>query len=279
MLTDSHAHLNFSAFNNDLGEVIGRCQEQQVRVINIGTQLATSQKAIKIAQNHDGFFASVGIHPIHIGQQELDAQETAEHQSFGESNIEQSLTDLGELSRQDRVVAIGETGLDYSRLLAGDQQTIELQKQYFYRQVKLAQERLLPLVIHCRGNKDNPVSAYEEVLSMIGDKGLRGVIHCFGADLAVAKKFMELGFYIGFTGIVTFKKKAEELQEVVRQIPLDKILIETDAPYLAPEPYRGQRNEPVYVRWTAKKIAELKKVSEDEAVEATSVNATKLFGL
>ncbi|MFA5047809.1 MAG: TatD family hydrolase [Patescibacteria group bacterium] len=279
MLTDSHAHLNFSSFGDDLDEIISRCQKKPMRVINIGTQLATSQKAIEIAQNHDGFFASVGIHPIHTGEQELDEQETKEHQKFDEKNIEQALSALDKLAEQKKVVAIGETGLDYSRLPEDAKRLLELQKQYFSGQVEIAQNKSLPIILHCRGERSKPLVAYEEILELINGKNLRGVVHCFGANLALAQEFITRGFYIGFTGIITFKKKAEGLQEVARQIPLEKILIETDAPYLAPEPHRGQRNEPIYVEWTAKKIAELKSIDVEKVIETTAKNAAELFGL
>ncbi|MBI5765991.1 TatD family hydrolase [Candidatus Falkowbacteria bacterium] len=287
MLTDSHAHLNFRAFDNDRDEVIARCQKREMAVINVGTQLATSQKAIAIAQDFSAvggnFFATVAIHPIYVGKYQCDPRESKEHELFEKMNLPEIFEEISKLANESGVVAIGETGFDYFRLARDIEKNKLLQKEYFLKHLDLAQKNNLPVILHCRGNQENPHDAYLDVLDIIKEKfkacpaNAGGVIHCFGADLEIANKFIGFGFYIGLTGIITFAKKAEEIQEVARLLPLDKILIETDSPYLAPEPYRGKRNEPIYVEYVAQKIAELKHLSLEEVVAATAKNAEKLF--
>ncbi|MFA4871858.1 MAG: TatD family hydrolase [Patescibacteria group bacterium] len=281
MLTDSHAHLNFMAFDDDRDEVIARCQKKGMNVINVGTQLATSLKAINIAQDfsaHGGnFFATVAIHPIHVGKYQRDPQESKEHELFATISLPEMFEKISVLVENKEVIAIGETGLDYFRVEGDASETKAIQKEYFLKHLDLAQKNNLPVILHCRGSKENPHDGYLDVLDIIKNKDLRGVIHCFGADLEIANKFIGLGFYVGLTGIITFAKKVEEIQEVARLLPLDKILIETDSPYLAPEPYRGKRNEPIYVEYVAQKIAALKRLSLAEVIEATGNNAKNLF--
>lgn len=284
MLVDSHAHLNFQAFNQDLAEVVSRCQQKDMAVINIGSQSETSQRAIAIAQ--DGsyqqarFFAAVGIHPIHLGGSELDLLETKEAESRHSKSAAEMFEDISKLVDKPKVVAIGETGLDYFRLADDDQKTKDIQREYFVRQIELAKKNDLPLVLHCRGSKDDPFTAYDELLEILTDyPDVGGVIHCFGADSAMAKRFIDRGFYIGFTGIITFGKKSKDLRQVAVNAPLEKILIETDCPYLAPEPYRGKRNEPIYVEQVAEEVAKLKDVSVDEVIAVTGENAKRLFNL
>ena len=286
-LTDSHAHLNFSAFNDDRDEVIKRCEQKQMKVINVGSQLATSVSAVELAQKHNNMFAAISIHPIHIGQYDKDPLESGDHKEFERIDIEGVFTKIVHLADEEKVVAIGETGLDYFRIQGDVGETKKLQRQYFERFLDLAEEKNLPVILHCRdantpsqpppyqGRGDR--SAYEEMLEILTGRKLRGVIHCFGSTPEIAKKFVDLGYLIGFTGIITFGKKTEKVQEAVKQTPMNKILIETDCPYLAPEPYRGKRNEPIYVEFIAKKVAELKGLSVNEVVEATGKNAEKLF--
>jgi TatD DNase family protein len=184
-------------------------------------------------------------------------------------------------------VAIGEIGLDYYHI--PKEMAIEdvkkIQKENLIKQINFAAKNNLPVILHCRGEASNPLGAYHELLEIIKlqitNYKLRvtGVLHCYGADLATAQEFIQLGFYLGFTGIVTFGKNAEDLRQVVKQLPLDKILIETDCPYLAPAPHRGERNEPAFVEFTAVKIAELKNLSLTEFSDATVKNTKKLFGI
>jgi TatD DNase family protein len=277
MLIDSHAHLSFSAFNDDREEVIKRCEQKQMKVINIGSQLPTSVGAIKIAQENDSMSAVIGIHPIHIGDCEKDPLEAKEHK---EIDLENDFKEIVKLVDDDQVVGVGETGLDYFRLEEGDiEETKKLQKEYFIKHLDLAQEKNLPVVLHCRGDKESPDSAYLEMLDILKGRKLTGVIHCFGSTLDIANKFIDLGFYIGITGIVTFGKKAAELERVATNIPLEKLLVETDCPYLTPDPHRGERNEPIHVELVASHIAKLRVVTVEEVINQTGKNAIMLFNL
>jgi TatD DNase family protein len=269
-MVDTHAHLNFEAFNKDYAQVIERSLASGVKtIINVGSKLATSQKAVKISGEYKkGIYAAVGLHPIHVTDEEFKVKE------------------FGQLAKNPKVVAIGETGLDYYHY----QQSKDLQKEIFIKHLQLAKGINLPVILHCRGSKENPKDAYLEMLEIIKDKNFSGVIHCFSADWPIAQKFLQLGLYIGFTGPITFKNATPELLEVVKKAPIDKILTETDCPFLAPEPFRGQRNEPAYVEYITRKIVEIRNLSFDPSPLAkgegfekidkiTTANAKKLFCL
>lgn len=280
MLTDSHAHLNFSAYDKDLKDVIKRCNQNEMIVINVGSQLDTSKKACQLAKEHNNFFASVGVHPIHLGNSKLDQLEAKEHKHFLDMSADQTLDELDDLAKNEKVVAIGETGLDYYHLLDKEiKKTKKLQMEYFVRHIELSQKNNLPLVLHCRGAKEDPFVAYFLMYDILKTQNGRGVLHCFGGNYDIAKKFIDMGYYIGFTGVITFKKGNEELQSVVKKIPMDRILIETDCPYITPEPLRGQRNEPANVKFIAAKVAELKGLTVEEVIEATYRNSRELFNL
>lgn len=254
MLIDSHCHLDSEKFELDLEQVIQRAQENGVlQFVTIGTDFQSSQQAVTLSKRFPGIYASVGVHPHKV--KNLDSE------TFLEGS---RLTD------HPNVVAIGETGLDYFYKHSSPEQQIH----WFREQIRLARTRRLPLVIHSRDAKEETLLILEEEKAF----EVGGVLHCFTGDQEMAKRGMELGFYISFSGIVTFSK-ATEVQEVARKTPMDKILIETDCPFLAPVPFRGKRNEPVYVRSVAKKIAELKEMTLEEISMATSNNAQKLFGI
>lgn len=265
MLTDSHAHLDFAAYQEDRKEVIQRCQAKGMRVINVGSQLATSALAVKLAQDYEWMYAAIGQHPIHAFDEEFN------------SLAYQELID-----NNKRVVAIGECGYDYFYIKEEGKTLAELkdkQTELFIKQIKLAKANNLPLMIHGRNGKDGE-NAYVDILATLKEYNChRGQVHCFGGSWEEAQAFIKQGFYIGITGIVTFEKKAEELQSIAKQVPLDRLLIETDSPYLTPVPHRGQRNEPVFVEWVARRIATLRGISYDEVVVATSANAAKLYNL
>lgn len=269
MLVDSHAHLNFQAYKDDLSEVIGRCRQEKMRVINIGAAYDSSLKAVNLALAESSFYSAIGLHPIHVYDEE-----------FNEENFQDLI-----VSSKGRVVAMGETGFDYYHLqesLDKGAKNIEeiknKQEKVFRAHIKLAKANNLALVVHGR-NGQNDTTAYEDIYRVLKDEGInRAVVHCYGGNLVEAKRFVELGFYLGFTGIVTFDKTGV-LAEIIKWIPEDRILIETDAPYLAPAPYRGKRNEPAYVRYVAEKIAEIKGKSAEEIIEITGKNAVKLFDL
>jgi len=266
MLIDSHSHLNFEDFKDDWQEVIANCQKEKVLMINVGSQLATSRRAIEIAEKFEsGVYAAIGLHPIHVSGSDFHPE------AFNVDNYR----DLIRSSK--KVVAIGETGLDFFH----SDKNIDNQKKAFIKHLKLAQEFSLPVILHARNSKDGQFDAYEEILSEIErsrDREIRGVIHCFGGTTKQAKAFLELGFFIGFTGIVTFDKTGQ-LEEVIKVLPLEAILIETDCPYLAPEPKRGERNRPEYVRLVAEKIAKIRGLSYNEIEKQTVKNAINLFNL
>lgn len=249
-MIDTHAHLQNPAFEPDQDAAIQRALTAGIHyIITVGYDYISSQAAVTLAQRQASLFAAVGIHPH-------DA-------STWQENTSQLLIDL---SRQKKVVAIGEIGLDYYR----DLSPREIQKKVFAAQLELASKAALPVIIHSR-------DAGEEALGFVKDfPGLTGVIHCFSGTFCEARKFIELGWYLGITGAVTFPK-ATVLKEVVREIPLEWLLLETDAPYLAPQPHRGQRNEPSYLGYMAAAIAGLKNIEISVVAQQTTANARKLF--
>ncbi len=270
MYFDTHTHVNFSAFKDDADATIKRALDNDTWMINVGTQIDTSKSAVDLAQKYpQGVFAAIGLHPVHTYQQMLDEEES-HFQSRAEEFNEDQYTVLLD-SKQ--VVAIGECGLDYFRIpeASNKEQVISKQKTAFIAQINFAKKHNLALIVHCR-------DAYEDVLKVLKENydGGRCVIHSFTDTWDTAKKFLDLGFYIALNGILIFDKTGK-LAEVVEKTPFDKLLIETDAPYLTPPPYRGKRNEPAYVRYVAAKIAEIRKMDLEEVGERTFENACRLF--
>jgi len=252
MLVDTHAHLDSADFKHDLQEVISRSSAAGVHaIVTVGSDLESSRQAVALAQQHPCIYAAVGIHPHEAAQVGPDG-----------------LTELVRLSEHRAVVAIGEIGLDFYRHLS----PADKQREVFVAQLELAQRINKPVIIHDR-------QAHTETMSILREKAqnLRGVLHCFSGDRDMATQAMQMGFYISFAGPVTFLN-ARRLQELVRELPLDHMLIETDCPYLAPHPHRGQRNEPAYVRLVAAKIAPLKAIPLERVAEVTTANAKQLFG-
>jgi len=267
-LVDTHCHLYFDSFDADRSEVIQRARQNGVeRILNIGIDIPSSKAAIQLAQSATEIFAAIGIHP-----NESDRWD------------ESSYAELLSMSKSAKVVAIGEIGLDYYRKYT----LPDLQKSVFQEQLALAKSCGLPVVIHTRNASDEDQSATEDALQLLVEwqKDLAftnpplseypGVLHSFSGSLSHAILAIDHHFMIGITGPITFEK-AEGLRNVVKNIPLESILIETDAPFLTPHPYRGKRNEPAYVRFVAEKIAEVKQKSLDSALEITGSNAEKLF--
>jgi TatD DNase family protein len=254
-MIDTHAHLDEEAFDVDRNDVVARAQSAGVAaIITIGTTAATSRRAVEIAAQFPTVFAAVGIQPNYVSQALAEDWETIE-----------------QLARQPRVVAIGETGLDRY----WDYAPFDVQVDYFQRHLGLARETGLPFVVHCREAETEVV----EQLQLAADVApLRGVMHSFSGSLETARACLELGMYISFAGMVTFKK-SQALRDVVREIPRERILVETDSPYLAPQPMRGKRNEPAFVVETARVLAELAGLSEAEFARQTTDNALRLFGL
>jgi len=254
MLIDTHAHLDFPELANDLSSVLERAgRSNVVQIITVGISLERSRAAMTLAQSYEGIYAAVGIHPH--GARDLN-----------ESDCEI----LREFGQQKKVVAIGEIGLDYYR----DRQPRHVQKKCMAQQIEIACELKLPAVFHVR----EAYSDFLEIVAGYRDSMNGGVMHCFSGDWQVAEKCLDMGFYLSIPGTVTFPK-AQLQQEVARRAPLDRLLVETDAPFLAPVPYRGKVNEPSYVIHTAQKIADLRGCDGEEFCRQSSFNARKVFSL
>ncbi|MBY0093411.1 TatD family hydrolase [Priestia aryabhattai] len=254
MLFDTHVHLNAEQYEDDLQEVINRALEKGVQnMVVVGFDEPTIKKAIQIAETYDFIYASVGWHPVDA----IDM--TDEHLAW-----------IEELAQHPKVVGLGEMGLDYH----WDKSPKEVQKDVFRRQIRLARKVNLPIIIHNRDATEDVVTILkEEHVEEVG-----GIMHCFTGSIEVAKQCMDMNMYISFGGPVTFKN-AKKPKEVATELPLDKLLIETDCPYLTPHPFRGKRNEPGYVSYVAEQIAELKGITYEELADITTANAKKLFGI
>ena len=262
MLIDTHAHLNFEAYDQDRGDVIKRCLDYSMTVINIGSQYNTSQEAVKLSKNKN-FYNAVGLHPIHVFDEE-----------FNISRFQKLIN--------KKTVAIGETGFDYFHIKETEKplfEVVEKQRKVFEKHIQLAKDNDLPLVCHGRNSKDDFAlqTVYFDILKTLEHNNYtKGVVHCFGGTIHEAQSIINAGMYLGFTGIITFPK-TDELTYVIKEIPLDKILIETDSPYLSPQIHRGKRNEPVYVQEVAQKIAEIKNIKVEEVIERVWENSKRLF--
>lgn len=273
MLIDTHAHLNFEAYNGDWKEVVKRALDKDIWMINVGSNLETSQKAVEIAETFPhGVYAAVGLHPIHALDEKFD------------------IAEYEKLATHPKVVAIGEVGLDYFRLptsirpeQAGEMITgrqiktpndiKSLQKEIFEQFFKISTKLKLPLIIHCREAHHDLIKILENFNKPRGTDA-KGVMHCFSGSWDDALHYLNLNFLISFTGVITF---AHYEGEVLKKVPLNKIMVETDCPYLTPEPYRGQRNEPTYVEFVAREIARVKEIRYEDVIEQTTNNALCLF--
>jgi TatD DNase family protein len=254
MLFDTHAHLNDEQYNEDLEEVVERAKKEGVsNMVVVGFDRPTIKKAMELAERFEFIYASVGWHPV-------DAIDMTE----------EDLLWIEELAAHPKVVAIGEMGLDYH----WDKSPKDIQKEVFRKQIRLAKKVKLPIVIHNREATADIV----EILKEEKAEEVGGIMHCFSGSPEVAKECVKMNFYISLGGPVTFKN-AKKPKEVAEEIPMDKLLIETDCPYLAPHPYRGKRNEPGYVKLVAEKIAEIKGLTIEEVAEITTRNAKKLFAI
>jgi TatD DNase family protein len=306
MLIDTHAHLNFEAFNNDWKEVAKRALDAGIWIINVGSNLETSKRAVEIAENfEEGVYAAVGLHPIHVLDENFD------------------IAEYEKLATHPKVVAFGEVGLDYYHLpttIKPEQFSISgravkpgaesgreiktpddiknLQKEVLKEFINLSQKMRLPLILHCRDGvvskkeireqifagpdrQQRGLGAHRELLDILYEFDTkskkfdtRGVVHCFSGDWEQALRYFNLDFLISFTGIITF---AHYEGHILKKAPLNKIMVETDCPYLAPEPMRGRRNEPIYVEYVAREIASVKELSYEEVVKQTTENALCLF--
>jgi TatD DNase family protein len=256
MYVDSHCHLSFPELKEKLPEIRAAMAQAQVdRALCICTTLEEFDEVHALALAYDNFWASAGVHPDNEGVREP------------------SLADLLALAQKPRVVALGETGLDYYRLNGRDVAEMEWQRERFRVHIRASRETGLPLVIHTRSASDDTLAILREEG---GPRGVTGVFHCFTETLDVARAALDLGFHISFSGILTFKNAAD-LREVARFVPIDRCLIETDSPYLAPVPYRGKTNNPSYVPFVARQVAELKGLTPEVVGEHTSRNFERLF--
>jgi TatD DNase family protein len=275
---DIHSHVNFKAFKEDGDAVIKRALENDTWVINVGSQFSTSRRAVEIANKYsEGVYAIVGLHPIHLDEAYHDEEEV-DGEGFRTRVEEFNKEAFGELLKDPKVVAIGECGLDYYHL---KEDSIEKQKKTFIEQIELAKETSKPLMVHCRdGQKSGVGRAFDDLLEVLKESRLSipFVSHSFVRDLKLAEELLKLGSYFSFNGIITFPK-TDDYVEVIKFLPLDRILSETDSPYLTPVPHRGQRNEPVYVKEIVRKIAEIKNLPEEEVAKAIMANARKVFGI
>ncbi|MCR4929448.1 MAG: TatD family hydrolase [Lachnospiraceae bacterium] len=254
MIFDTHAHYDDEAFNEDREKLIDEISRSKIRkIVNVGANLATSQNSVDLSKKYDFFYAAVGVHPD-------DAAEVTE----------EGIERLRELAKGKKVVAVGEIGLDYY----WNKENSDLQKAAFKRQIELARELSLPIIVHSRDAAADTMDILHET-----DAGkLGGVIHCFSYSPEIALESVKMGFYIGIGGVVTFKN-AKKIKESVEAIPLEKIVLETDCPYLAPDPFRGKRNSSLYLEYVVKEIARLKGIDENTVMEQTFKNALNMYNI
>ncbi|MEK7630380.1 MAG: TatD family hydrolase [Patescibacteria group bacterium] len=284
---DAHTHVNLAAFREDYKETITRAFSHGVGMVNVGTQKDTSLRAVEIAREFPGsVYAAIGLHPVHVSKSFHDESE------LGLGEAAKAFTSRGEnfdydfykkLASDPKVVAIGECGLDYFRVESSKLEVVrDKQKETFLKQIELSHEVKKPLMIHCRNAPSaNSGQAFADLISTLSVMSHKllvnpGIIHFFSGTKEEAEKLVNLGFSFTFGGVITF---ARDYDEVIKTIPLDRILSETDAPYVTPEPYRGKRNEPSYVVEVVKKLAEIKGISVDEMADSILANAKKIFSI
>lgn len=253
MLIDTHTHLNLKSFDNDRLEVVQRAREADVEIVlDVGTDLKTSRKAVQNSQQIKGVYAAVGIHPhdsAKVGKQDI--------------------AEIRKLLDHPKVVGLGEIGLDYHYQFS----PADIQQEMFSMQLRLAQEKNMPVIVHMREAMQNGL----KIIDRSGKAPWKGVFHCYGGTVEDVQSIIERGFYISFTGVVTFHNFRDI--EKVRAVPLDRLLLETDTPYMTPVPHRGKRNEPGFLIHTARVLADIYKIEYEELAEVTTSNARMLFGL
>lgn len=280
-LIDTHAHVNFNTYKDDGPEVIKRTLKENIWLINVGAQYSTSRRAIQYAEKYkEGVYAAVGLHPSHVHQDNLKQDKGAQEEvrELEEFDSEK----YKELLENSKVVAMGEIGLEYGDEIS--QEAKDKQREVLLEQLDLAQQLAKPVIFHC-------CKAYDDLIELLtqfqagcascpfacpgaGSSQIKGVFHCFMGRWSQAEKLMEMGFYFGFNGLITY---ARDYDKVIEKLPLEKILLETDSPYLTPVPHRNKRNEPLYIKYVAEKIAEIKKIKLEQVAQQTTKNARKLF--
>lgn len=251
---ETHAHYEDVKFDSDREELLALLPKQNIEyVINVGSNLETTRKSIELAKQYDFIYAAVGVHPSDIAE-------------LNESTFEE----LKEVADYEKTVAIGEIGLDYY----WDKDTLvqEKQREWFKCQMLLAKEKNLPVIIHSRDAAEDTMKVMKEVKA----EEIPGVIHCYSYSLEMARQFIKMGYYIGIGGVLTFKN-AKKLKEVAAEIPLERILLETDCPYMAPEPHRGERNSSLYIPHVIEKLEEIRNITKEEIIAITNENARRLF--
>ncbi|QPC80879.1 TatD family hydrolase [Phototrophicus methaneseepsis] len=259
-MIDTHCHLNFESYDTDRDEILARAQEAGVdRIIIPSIETTTCQDVLNLAHAHEGIYAAVGVHP----------NDTA---NFNEATLQA----VDDFSHQAKVVAIGEIGLDYH----WDDSPKDRQHAALEAQLTLAAQRELPVIIHNRESSEDIMDVLEAWIPMLPAslQARPGVLHSFSAPPEIADRALEAGFYLGFTGPITFKK-ADELRSIAARVPLDRILVETDGPFLTPHPYRGKRNEPSYIPYMVERLASLHRITTEEMASITTENAERLFNL
>ncbi|HOX10676.1 MAG TPA: TatD family hydrolase [Candidatus Moranbacteria bacterium] len=297
MFFDSHAHVNFSAFKEDGEEVLKKCLAEGVFVVNVGSQYSTSQRAVEYAHKFEtGIFAAIGIHPVHLKAGAFKYNDPGELDEVPASTRGDRLSTRGgeiktkgeefeyekylELARDEKVVAIGEVGLDYHHFDEGDniEELKKQQKEVLIKFIKMANEVNKPIVLHCWGVKSRKelvhtrTDAYDDLLEILQKYSVarKGIVHSFVGSHKTANKFIEMGYKIGINGIITY---SESYDRLIKEIDLANIVIETDCPYLTPVPHKGERNEPIFVKLVAEKIATVKNIPLAEVAEKTTQNA------
>jgi len=255
-LIDTHAHLQFQAYDEDREEVVERNSKELEAIINVGANLDSSEKAIELSSKVKNFYASAGVHPHHVDQW-----------------TNETYSQLEKLVKNEKVVAVGEIGLDQHSYQGYPQPNLKAQSKILHEQIRLATENKKPILFHCR-------DAYNELYNELKDyKGrIHGLVHCYMGSLDQAKKFLDLGLYISFSGNITYKGN-DYIRDSAKYVPADRILVETDSPYLPPEPHRGERNEPHYVKIVAETIASLQEIGFEKVAEETKSNTQKLLNL
>ena len=252
MIIDTHAHYDDEDFDTDREQLLrGMIKQGISQIVNIGANMSSSEKSIALSEKYHFIYATIGVHPSDVG-----------------TMTDKDLDRLRELSRHDKVVAIGEIGLDYHYPTPDK----ELQKKWFRAQLALAAELKLPVCIHSREAAQDTF----DILQEQNAQDIGGVIHCFSYGWDMAQKFLDLGFYLGIGGVITFKN-SKKLKEVVEKMPIERLVLETDAPYLAPEPFRGKRNESSYLKYVIDEITNLRRFSREEIILITDVNAQELY--
>lgn len=274
-LIDAHTHIQFAAYKDDRDKVIKRSLEAGVWLVNVGTQKDTSAEAVALAEKYNkGVYATVGLHPIHTDKSFHDEAELGLDQSFTSRGDVFDYEFYKKLASHKKVVAIGECGLDYYRATSDrGHETKEKQKDAFYQQIELSKELKKPLMIHCR-------EAFPDLIDILVACRMSlvsgSIVHFFSGTEREANQLLDMGLFFTFGGVITFVR---DYDEIIKAVPINRILLETDAPYVTPAPYRGQRNEPLYVAEVAKKLAEIKDVSLDEIYHHTTENARNIFGI